>query len=109
MLLLHERLPLNSVKNIKHLINIKLKSISSYIRVHIDMNKLIVRIRSLNNQLGLVESIQNSSRTCSKETYKQQNTQMVQLLDSNFKVSNSYVEVQKADLIGLDGKIFYSY
>lgn len=73
------------------------------------MNKLIVRIRSLNNQLGLVESIQNSSRTCSKETYKQQNTQMVQLLDSNFRVSNSYVEVQKADLIGLDGKIFYSY
>lgn len=73
------------------------------------MNKFIVRIRSLNNQLGLVEGIQNSSRAISKETYKQQNTQMVQLLDSNFRVSNSYVEVLEAELFGLDGKVFYSY
>lgn len=73
------------------------------------MNKFIVRIRSLNNQLGLVERIQNSSHAISKETYKQQNTQMVQLLDSNFRGSNSYVEVPEAELFGLDGKVFYSY
>lgn len=73
------------------------------------MNKFIVRIRSLNNQLGLVDSVQNSSRAISKETLKQQNTQMVQLLDSNFRVSNSYVEVPKTELFRLDGKIFYSF
>ena len=63
----------------------------------------------MNNQLGLVERIQNSSLAISKETYKQQNTQIVQLLDSNFRVSNSYVEVPEAELFGLDGKVFYSY
>lgn len=73
------------------------------------MNKFVVRIRSLNNQLGLVERTQNSSHICSFETYKQQHTQRVQLLDSNFKASNSYVEVAKAELFGLDGKVFHSY
>lgn len=70
------------------------------------MNKFIVRIRSLNNQLGLVENVQNSSHTYSTETHRQQNTHMVQLLDSNFRASNSYVEVPKAELFRLDGKIF---
>lgn len=73
------------------------------------MNKFIVRIRSLNNQIGLVETAKNSSNICSFKTYKQQHTQRVQLLDSNFRVSDSYVEVSTAELFGLDGKVFYSY
>ncbi|BDM79887.1 hypothetical protein AM10699_27550 [Acaryochloris marina MBIC10699] len=73
------------------------------------MNKFIVRIRSLNNQLGLVDSAQSSSHFCSIEAFRQQSTQRVQLLDSNFRASNSYVEVPKTELFRLDGKIFYSY
>lgn len=72
------------------------------------MNNIIVRIKSLNNQLGLIENLENSSQACAKETYKQRSTQKVRLIDSNFKLSNSYVVAQRAELLRLDGKSIFS-
>ncbi|BDM83342.1 hypothetical protein AM10699_62030 (plasmid) [Acaryochloris marina MBIC10699] len=72
------------------------------------MKNIIVRITSLNNQLGLIESLENSIQVCAKETYRQQGTQKVRLLDSNFKLSNSYVVAQRAELLRLDGKSIFS-
>lgn len=72
------------------------------------MNHSIVRIKSLNNQLGVIENLDKSSRAYDKETYKQQSIQKVRLLDSNFKLSDSYIFASKAELHKLDGKSIFS-
>lgn len=70
------------------------------------MNKFFVRIKSLNYQLGLIERRHYSSRLTAKDTINQQGTQKVRLLDRNLKLSNSYIEVPKTDLLGLDGRYY---